>query len=349
MAAGGSGAGGGEGAGGLSEYEQQRAAHVARNREYMARLGVAAAAPGLAPGAAAAGGGRPAAAPRAKAPRVKVEAGAGGARRQSARLRGVAAEPAGPLPDDSDSDERLPGQKRARQWSVTTKREKPSADETLLESQRWLEASRAALLARMGSVAGVGAGGEGSFRDEAVKRWGGKVLSSGAQDWKSYVLSRMSTPPPASALDLMQEYYAHCPWRLLVSCVLMSRVSSHATKSRCVAAFFEHYPTPSEALDAEAGDLVAILAPLGLFPNRLKSLVAVSERFLEMPAFDVGLQGDLKIYGIGQFGFDSFQIFIRGRLDFQPGDRTLQAFVRWQQAQRRREEAGRGRGGEAPP
>merc|ERR1719389_74795 len=64
----------------------------------------------------------------------------------------------------------------------------------------------------------------------------------------------------------------------------------------------------------------------------LKSLVAVSERFLEMPAFDVGLQGDLKIYGIGQFGLDSFQIFIRGRLDFQPGDRTLQAFVRWQKA-----------------
>merc|ERR1719399_1165673 len=180
---------------GLSEYEQQRAAHVARNREYMARLGVAAAAPGLAPGAAERGG-RPAAAPRIKAPRVKVEAGAGAARRQSARLQGRAAEPAGQLPDDSDSDEGLPGQKRARSWSVTTKREKPSAEETLLESQRWLEASRAALLARMGSVAGVGAGGEGSFRNEAVKRWGGKVLSSGAQDWKSYVLSRMSTPPP---------------------------------------------------------------------------------------------------------------------------------------------------------
>ena len=333
MAAGGEGAGtgAGAGAGGLSEYEQQRAAHVARNREYMARLGVAAAAPGLAPGAAARGG-RRAAAPRVKPPRVKVEAGAGCARRQSARLQGRAAEPAGDLPDDSGSDEELPGQKRARPWPLTPKREKPSVEETLLESQRWLEASRAALLARMGSMAGAGGGEEVTFRDEAVKRWGEKVLSSGAQDWKRYVLSRMSTPPPASALDLMQEYYAHCPWRLLVSCVLMSRVSSHATKSRCVAAFFERYPTPSEALDAEAGDLQAILGPLGLFPNRLKSLVAVSERFLEMPAFDVGLQGDLKIYGIGQFGLDSFQIFIRGRLDFQPGDRTLQAFVRWQKA-----------------
>jgi len=324
------------GEGGLSEYEQQRAAHVARNREYMARLGVVAAAPGLAPGAADRAAAKPAA--RAKPrPRVKVETLLEGQRRQSARLMGRTAEPAGELPDDDDWDfDGSTPRKRARS-SPPVKAEKPSVEETLLESQRWLEASRSALLARMGPAGSAGAGDDAAFRDEAVKRWGEKVLSSGAhEDWKTFVLSRMSTPPPASALDLMQEYYAHCPWRLLVSCVLMSRVSSHATKSRCVAAFFERYPTPSIALDAEAGELQGILAPLGLFPNRLKSLVAVSERFLEMPKFDVGLEGGLKIYGIGQFGFDSFRIFIRGKLDFQPGDRTLQAFVRWQQAQRRK-------------
>ena len=38
--------------------------------------------------------------------------------------------------------------------------------------------------------------------------------------------SRVGTPPPPSDLQLLQEYYAHDAWQLLVACVLMSRVSS---------------------------------------------------------------------------------------------------------------------------
>eukprot|EP01048_Picozoa_sp_COSAG05_P042574 COSAG05_NODE_23069_length_260_cov_0.956522_1_plen_51_part_10 len=48
------------------------------------------------------------------------------------------------------------------------------------------------------------------------------------------------------------------------------------------------------------------MKPLGLFPNRLKSLIAVSERFLSMTGeggFDVGLDKERKIYGIGEFGY----------------------------------------------
>ena len=37
----------------------------------------------------------------------------------------------------------------------------------------------------------------------------------------------MGTPPPPSDLQLLQEYYAHDAWQLLVACVLMSRVSVH--------------------------------------------------------------------------------------------------------------------------
>jgi hypothetical protein len=37
----------------------------------------------------------------------------------------------------------------------------------------------------------------------------------------------VGTPPPPSDLQLLQEYYAHDAWQLLVACVLMSRVSVH--------------------------------------------------------------------------------------------------------------------------
>ena len=53
------------------------------------------------------------------------------------------------------------------------------------------------------------------------------------------------------------------------------------------------------------------MKPLGLFPNRLKSLIAVSERFLSMTGeggFDVGLDKERKIYGIGEFGYTATPI-----------------------------------------
>ena len=45
-------------------------------------------------------------------------------------------------------------------------------------------------------------------------------------DWEAWVRSRVGTPPPPSDMQLLQEYYAHDAWQLLVACVLMGRVSS---------------------------------------------------------------------------------------------------------------------------
>ena len=71
---------------------------------------------------------------------------------------------------------------------------------------------------------------------------------------------------------------------------------------------------------------------MGLFPNRYRSLVEVSARVLtETGPLDVGLEpGVNKIYGVGEFGVDSFDVFCRGDLSRTPGDKTLQSFVAWQ-------------------
>ena len=131
----------------------------------------------------------------------------------------------------------------------------------------------------------------------------------------------------------MQEWYSHCAWRLLISCVLMSRVSSHTVKANAVSSFFEEWPTPTAALAAAPEQLQRILHPLGLFDNRVQSIVAVSERFLIAPVFTIELKGENKIYGIGEFGLQSFLIFARGNLDIVPGDATLKSFVAWQKRQ----------------
>jgi len=89
----------------------------------------------------------------------------------------------------------------------------------LAHSRAWLESSRAAL-AKLGD--GVRVGGEdAAWRTEAVRRWGAAVppaLPPGAT-WETFVASRLTTPPPPSPLDLMQEYYA---------CVLSERLFSRS-------------------------------------------------------------------------------------------------------------------------
>ena len=90
----------------------------------------------------------------------------------------------------------------------------------------------------------------------------------------------------------------------------MSRVSSPTVKEKAIASFFKDFPTPTVALAADPTAVFPIIAPLGLFETRFKSIIEISKRFLTMsPMFQVGLTKELKIYGIGAFGFDSFNIF----------------------------------------
>ncbi len=238
--------------------------------------------------------------------------------------------------------------KRARRTAAERDAE---ARAVLEHSRRWLAESRAALqqarvcirgacfpctisrprLPQLGAGAGAVPEAATEWRAEAVRRWGdGVVATLPSDDWRTFVTSRLTTPPPPSTSELLQEFYAHDAWQLLACCVLMSRVSSWAVKHNTIAAFFEQWPTPTALLAAAPDAVQRLLHPLGLFPARMQSLVAVSRRFLEAPVFSAGLAPENKIYGIGEFGVASFEIFCRGNLGITPSDATLKAFVAWQ-------------------
>ena len=64
------------------------------------------------------------------------------------------------------------------------------------------------------------------------------------------------------------------------TCVLMSRVSSWKTKHRCISDFFTRYETPSAFLKhvvegGETGELRGLIHSLGLFDDRLQSLLSL--------------------------------------------------------------------------
>jgi hypothetical protein len=51
--------------------------------------------------------------------------------------------------------------------------------------------------------------------------------------------------PVTRGSDLLQEKYSNDVWKLLVACLLMSRVSSMETKEKCIDGLFRLFPTPS--------------------------------------------------------------------------------------------------------
>ena len=176
-------------------------------------------------------------------------------------------------------------------------------------------------------------GDKAGWRAEAIRRWGSRAGECDTDDWEGYVASREATPAPTSPEPLLQEHYAEDGWKLLVCCNLMSRVSSHETKTRCIEGFFELCPSPTALLEADAAEVESVIASLGLFDGRWRCLVESSERWLDMPIFDVGMDKHTnKIYGAGQFTVDSYHIFAKDDRTVKPTDAALQSYVRWRDA-----------------
>ena len=124
-----------------------------------------------------------------------------------------------------------------------------------------------------------------SWRAVALDKWGDGVLMAERKgdrgvDWEVYVLSRSSTPPPRAPLGsgLLQEEYAHCPWKLLISCVPMSRVSSANVKVRAIGDSSQNIPLQQQ-FSSRPNEMLQIIKPLGLFPGRHRSVAEISNTF----------------------------------------------------------------------
>mmetsp|Transcript_3307 Transcript_3307/g.4353 ORF Transcript_3307/g.4353 Transcript_3307/m.4353 type:complete len:208 (-) Transcript_3307:39-662(-) len=175
---------------------------------------------------------------------------------------------------------------------------------------------------------------------EAVRRWG---VACQATNWKVFVESRLSTPPPVSPLDFLQEWYAVDSWRLLSCCILMSRVSSWLTKTTAIANFFQKYPTPTSfALETEHENVYQAIRSLGLFDDRLASLIALTDHFLRGAPLPNGSRDDCfqlsternspyKIRGVGPFSVDSYKLFCKDdfHMTLSDGGKPLINFQNW--------------------
>ena len=137
----------------------------------------------------------------------------------------------------------------------------------------------------------------------------------------------MQTPREFSPYRLIQEDLRDHPWRLLVACMMLNQTTNVQVK-QVMPKFFERYPGPAAAMNADLVEMANIIRPLGLYNRRARAIQRMSRDFFDS-SFDADVQ---EFYGIGKYAADSYRIFI---LDECPAfesavdDKELKKYVRW--------------------
>lgn len=233
---------------GLSSYELERQANIAANKAKMQALGLGGR--GSQPDAETPSGPKKRGGSKRK-PLPAVEGS-----RRSKRAKGQAPDYTGEAIDrfGEELDRQMASRARGGATGALGRPDKPTIDTIVVQNRELLEAARSRLAAR----AGLGDQAPGNpaspeqlgYKQASISRWGPRVGAANVTDWELYYKSRMSNPPPESPYMLLQEIFAPDAWKLLISCVLMSRVSSADTKHTCIGGFFERYVCTQERHNA---------------------------------------------------------------------------------------------------
>lgn len=132
--------------------------------------------------------------------------------------------------------------------------------------------------------------------------------------------------PPKSPYNLIQEHFWEDPWKLFVACIFCN-LTKRVEAEPYMWKFFERYPDPSSAAQANPDDIALMIQPLGLSQRRSRALVKMSGGYIRG---GWERQPEL-LYVIGKYGKASYDIFILGRwkeID-RPNDHALAWYWDW--------------------
>lgn len=130
--------------------------------------------------------------------------------------------------------------------------------------------------------------------------------------------------PPRSPYDLIQEKLYHDPWKLLIATIFLNKTRG-TVACPLVWQFFERWPDPESAYEADKEDIAQFLHPLGLFNRRAEQIIRFSYEYRHK-----AWVYPIELHGINKYGNDSFRIFCRNEWRLvQPDDYMLNYYHDW--------------------
>lgn len=119
------------------------------------------------------------------------------------------------------------------------------------------------------------------------------------------------------------------PWQHMVGVICLNLTDRKQVK-RVLPGFFKKWPTPHKLLKATVGEIEEEIKELGMWKVRANRIYKMSEQFLTWKGMDAR-----ELYGIGEYGSDSYEIFYKKNYGIKPKDKELKKYLeRYNERQR---------------
>jgi methyl-CpG-binding domain protein 4 len=107
----------------------------------------------------------------------------------------------------------------------------------------------------------------------------------------------------------------------MVAVIMLNQTGRKPVKT-VFPAFISHWPDPYGFLRAAEQEVKDIIWSLGMMNVRYTRLRRMSEDFITWDQ-----QNAAKLYGIGKYGSDSYEIFFKKNYSVQPTDKELKRYL----------------------
>jgi len=110
-------------------------------------------------------------------------------------------------------------------------------------------------------------------------------------------------------------------WQHMVAVIMLNQTGRKPVKN-IFPVFMHRWPNPGKFLQATPNEVRDVIWSLGMVNRRYDRLTQMTLDFLEWD----GDQAD-KLYGIGKYGSDSYEIFFKQNYQVNPTDKELKRYL----------------------
>ena len=122
--------------------------------------------------------------------------------------------------------------------------------------------------------------------------------------------------------DLMVQQQVENVWQHMVGVICLNQTWRKKVK-KILPKLFDKFPTPQKLLESDRETIADIIKELGMHNVRAQRIWRMSEEYLRWDGEDA-----TKLFGIGKYGSDSYQIFYKNKIPENVQDKELKRYIR---------------------
>ena len=122
--------------------------------------------------------------------------------------------------------------------------------------------------------------------------------------------------------SLMVQQQVKSPWQHMVGVICLNQTGRKRVK-KLLPSFFERFPTAEDLLESDKETIAEMLKDLGMKNVRAHRIWRMSEEYLTWDGEDA-----TKLFGIGKYGSDSYELFYKNRIPDNVQDKELKRYIR---------------------